>query len=95
MPLLWQNIPQALIEQISDGSGLCVAEEHVRQGGLASDLLLLLAEHGIAVRSFEHLHASARRTDRYGSQAYLRKQSRLDVETMLSTVIGKKAQPIA
>jgi transketolase len=95
LPLVWENIPPALIEQISYGSGLCVAEEHVRHGGLASDLLLLLANHGVAVRSFEHLHARTRRDDRYGSQTYMRKQSRLDVETILSTVIGKKAQPIA
>jgi len=95
LPLVWEDLPPALIERISAGSELCVAEEHVRHGGLASDLLLLLADHGIAVRSFKHLYARARRGDRYGSQAYLRKQSRLDVETMLSTVVGMKAQPIA
>jgi transketolase len=95
LPLVWENIPDALVEQISTRAELCVAEEHVSRGGLASELLLLLAERGIALRNFEHLSAVAQPGWRYGSQTFMRKQCGLDVEHMLSIVLGKKAQPIA
>jgi transketolase len=95
LPLSWDTMPSDLIDQVSESSTLCVAEEHVRQGGLASSLLMLFADHGIAIRSFDHLYARAHRFERYGSQNYMRKQSHLDVDSMLAIVRGKKAQPIA
>jgi transketolase len=78
--------PDVLLSLIRNRSIVCVAEEHVRHGGFGSDLLLYLAMLGIATRRFEHLYARAHHFDRYGSQGFLRRQSRLDVESMLAVL---------
>ena len=92
-PRLWAlarmpapDIPQALLQQLSLAPGLIVAEEHVAQGGFASQLLLRLAELGATPRSFGHLHALAHQFERYGSQGYLRQQSRLDPASLIDAI---------
>jgi transketolase len=46
-------------------------------------LTLHLADRGIAVPRFIHLHARAHHYDRYGSQPFLRQLSSLDAQSML------------
>ena len=82
LPIEQNPLPAELMTQIEKYSSLCVAEEHVRHGGFASDLLLHLADNNIAVRRFRHLYARAHHFEKYGSQNYLRRQSRLDVDSM-------------
>ncbi len=84
LPLEHNPLPAELIAQIGKSSNLCVAEEHVRHGGFGSELLLHLAGENIAVRRFRHLYARAHHFDRYGSQNFLRRQSALDVDSMLN-----------
>ncbi len=84
LPLKHNPLPAELIAQIGISSSLCVAEEHVRHGGFASELLLHLAEKNITARRFRHLYARAHHFDRYGSQNFMRRQSALDVDSMLS-----------
>jgi transketolase len=88
LPIEHNPLPVELIAQIEHSTSLCVAEEHVRHGGFGSDLLLYFAEKNIAVRNFKHLYARAHHYERYGSQNFLRKQSALDVESMLATLKG-------
>jgi transketolase len=88
LPIEHNPLPVELLTQIEQSSSLCVAEEHVRHGGFGSDLLLYFAEKNIAVRNFRHLYARAHHYERYGSQSFLRKQSALDVESMLATLKG-------
>lgn len=88
LPIEHNPLPDELLTQIEHSSSLCVAEEHVRHGGFGSDLLLYFAEKNIAVRNFRHLYARAHHYERYGSQNFLRKQSALDVESMLATLKG-------
>jgi transketolase len=88
LPIEHNPLPDELIAQIEQSSSLCVAEEHVRHSGFGSDLLLYLAEKNIAIRNFRHLYARAHHYERYGSQNFLRKQSALDVESMLATLMG-------
>lgn len=83
LPIERNPLPAELIDQIKKASLLCVAEEHVRRGGFASELTLHLADHGIAVRRFIHLFARAHHYDRYGSQPFLRQLSSLDAQSML------------
>jgi transketolase len=86
LPLERSSMPDKLVAQIQKASALCVAEEHVRHGGFASDLLLYLANRGISVPRFHHLYARAHHYERYGSQKYLRRESGLDVDSMLAMI---------
>jgi len=86
LPIERNPPPEELLAQIAAGAKLCVAEEHVAQGGVAAQLALYLTLRGVAVRNFASMHARAHVYERYGSQAYLRAQSQLDVESMLAVV---------
>ena len=88
LPLELNPLPGELLAQIEISSGLCIAEEHVRQGGFGSQLMLYLAEHDITLRNFRHFFARAHHFERYGSQNYLRRQSALDAETIVATLEG-------
>lgn len=86
LPIEDNPLPDALLKQIQQGPGLCVAEEHVRHGGFGSQLALHFAECGIVPKNFAHLFARAHHFPRYGSQSYLRKQAGIDVASMLKAV---------
>jgi len=80
--------PAELLAQLQRSLDLCVVEEHVRHGGAGSALLLHLADQGIAPRRFRHFYARAHHYERYGSQAWLRRQSGLDAETIVQAIAG-------
>jgi transketolase len=86
LPIEQSPMPEKLVAQISISSELCVAEEHIRHSGFGSDLLLHLASRGVYLRRFHHLYAKAHHFERYGSQKYLRRESGLDVDSMLAIV---------
>lgn len=86
LPLEVNPLPDKLLQQIKEGPGLCVAEEHVRRGGFGSELALHLADLGTLPARFTHLFAQSHHYARYGSQTYLRKQSGLDEISILSAV---------
>jgi transketolase len=86
LPLELNPLPLVLLEQIRNSDHLCVAEEHVARGSFASELLLHLAHRGSTPSHFVHLHARAHHYERYGSQGYLRKQSHLDVPSLLTAL---------
>jgi transketolase len=78
--------PPELLAQLSRASRLCIAEEHVAQGGFAAQFALYLATRGIAIPELTALHAQAHLYERYGSQKFLREQSKLDVGSMLAAI---------
>jgi len=86
LPIESSSFPDSLTDEIEKCSCLCVAEEHVQRGGFGSELLLYLAGKGIKPSRFEHLYAQAHHFENYGSQPFLRRQSKLDVESMLSVL---------
>jgi transketolase len=88
LPLEQNPLPAELLAQIEKSQGLCVAEEHVRHGGFGSELMLHLAGENVAVRRFRHLYARAHHFEKYGSQNFLRRQSALDVDSMLAVLGG-------
>jgi transketolase len=63
-----------------------VIEEHVRHGGLGSELALLLLEKQLLNGHFHHLYARAHHYPSYGSQNFLRTQSQLDIKTVMAIV---------
>lgn len=86
LPLSRNPPPEIFNNQLSRVTMLCIVEEHVRQGSFASDFLLYCAAHEIRLPRFAHLYARAHHFSRYGSQGFLRKQSGLDVDSLISTL---------
>jgi transketolase len=86
LPIDVNHPPKALVEQIVKGGALCVVEEHVKRGGLGSEMALWLHEHGVLVPTFKHLFAKAHHYERYGSQGFLRAKSGLDPISFLTAV---------
>jgi len=86
LPIDLSPIPDDLIYQIKNCSCLCVAEEHVQRGGFGSDLVLHLVNRGVKMPKFIHLYARAHHFERYGSQPFMRHQSKLNVEAVISVL---------
>jgi transketolase len=87
LPLSRHGLPEALEQAILSQGEVCIAEEHVAHGGVASELCLHLMQRGVAARMV-HLHAKAHHYRRYGSQTYLRAQSGLDPHSLLEAIQG-------
>jgi transketolase len=86
LPLKANPMPPELLAQLASSPGIVVAEEHVAQGGFASQLALHLAVEGLPMRPIVHLCALAHHYERYGSQAWLRRQSRLDPASLIAAL---------
>jgi transketolase len=86
LPVARHRIPEPLLAQIRARDALVIAEEHVRQGSAAADLMLSLSSLSVPVGRFRHLYAKAHNYGRYGSQTFLRRESGLDVSTLISVV---------
>ncbi len=86
LPLSRNPMPARLREQVEAATELLVAEEHVQRGSFAAELVLHFAEHGFRVPKFHHLHARAHCFERYGSQQFMRMQSKLDIASLLETL---------
>lgn len=86
LPLSANPMPQELLAQLASSDRVVVAEEHVERGGMASDLALCLAMQGLAMPRLVHLHALAHHYERYGSQTWLRRESRLDAASLLHAI---------
>lgn len=86
LPLQANPMPPELLAQLASSSSIVIAEEHVSQGGFASQLALHMAVQGLPMRPIVHLYALAHHYERYGSQAWLRRQSRLDPESLIAAL---------
>ena len=86
LPIDMFPVPTELVEQLERTGNLIVAEEHVGQGSVASQILLHFAHRGITVSKFSHLRALAHSFGTYGSQTYLRALSSLDPSSMRETL---------
>ncbi|WP_239024362.1 transketolase [Ramlibacter humi] len=86
LPVRLPDIPRELLQALQSGRPLCVAEEHVAQGGMAAQMLLALAGAGVGVSRLRHFHATAHHYERYGSQSWLRRRSGLDPDSVLTSL---------
>ncbi len=86
LPLSSNPMPDELVSQLRAAHTVCVAEEHVERGGVGPEIAMALIKAGILPRKFVHLHALAHLYDRYGSQGFLRKQSKLDAASLLKAL---------
>jgi transketolase len=93
LPLEQNPVPAEIIDQLSASGSLCVVEEHVRHGGLASELALQIVENNWPIGVFHHLYARAHHYSSYGSQNFLRAQSRIDIHNLMSIVAPNFSGP--
>jgi transketolase len=88
LPFDAEAMPSTLQAQLNHDPRLLVIEEHVRQGGLGSQMATWVLEAGLPIRRFRHLYVRSLAMGVYGSQIYLRKQSGLDPDTILNTMMS-------
>lgn len=86
LPLERNPLPHALLAQLTQSRRLHVVEEHVQRGSFGAELALHLLHEGIGVGRFSHHYARAHHFERYGSQAFLRRQSALDAASILAAM---------
>lgn len=86
LPVSASPMPSALLSQVAASALLLVAEEHVSQGSVGSQVALELAVAGASPARVVHLCALAHHYGRYGSQSWLRLQSKLDPASLLAAL---------
>jgi transketolase len=88
LPLTAISPPPGFAARIAASGRLCVIEEHVEQGGLGQMLAIWAQNTGIAVRAFRHQHARGYPSGLYGSQAFHRRESMLDADSIRGAVLA-------
>jgi transketolase len=83
--------PEMLVKQISKIGHVCVVEEHVKRGGLGSEVALWLLEQQLVLKSFQHLYAKSHHYSTYGSQGFLRAKSGIDAKSVMLMVQNSMA----
>jgi transketolase len=81
LPLI--DIPEEFKADVAQSQKLVVIEEHVPHGGVGQMVSHLLMLEGAAPRWFVHRAARAYPSGRYGSQTFHRKESGLDVASVI------------
>lgn len=88
-PNLWcvsqlplEEFPGDLIRDLQGKSSLIVAEEHVAQGSFGQALALQLLKSGLIPSRYVHRTAQGYPSGMYGSQAFHRRESGLDCESL-------------
>jgi transketolase len=84
LPITADALPVEFREQLAASERLVVVEEHVAHGGAGPMLLYALAVAGLAPRRFTHRSAAGYQSGCSGSQAFYRKESGLDPESIVA-----------
>lgn len=84
MPDGFDDLPPPLVDAVRAGRAFAVAEEHVAHGGAGQALAAALLRYGVAPATFLHFHAAGYPSGRYGSQAFHRKESGIDPDSVLA-----------
>jgi transketolase len=79
--------PRVLAEQIARCGRLCVIEEHVAHGGVGAMLSQWVLQTGVRLLRYDHLCARGYPSQRYGSQAYHRRDSGLDAHSIRRAIL--------
>jgi transketolase len=79
--------PEELAEQIARCGRLCIIEEHAAHGGVGAMLSQWVLATGIPLLRYDHLCARGYPSQRYGSQAYHRRDSGLDPDSIRRAIL--------
>ena len=81
------DISEEFLDSMRDARRLIVVEEHVEQGGAGQRLAARLLQCGRIPARFESRHAKGYPSGTYGSQKFHRRESGLDPESILKTLV--------
>ena len=82
LPLMDSNFPKELISDFQNAENVIVIEEHVAQGGVASNIALYLLQEGINVNRFLTFNVKGYLSGLYGSQQFHRDENNLNLESV-------------
>jgi transketolase len=88
LPLATVEPPPEFAASLAASGRLCVIEEHVEQGGLGQMLALWTLHAGITLHGFRHQHARGYPSGLYGSQAFHRRESMLDPDSIRDAILA-------
>jgi transketolase len=88
LPLEAVPPPPALVERLQRTRRLAVVEEHVAQGGVGQAMCRWVVQSGIGLDRFRQLCATGYPSGTYGSQAFHRRCSGLDPESIANTAVA-------
>ena len=80
-----EEMPAELITHVVE-RGLCVVEEHCRQGGVGQQLSHLMLSESLFPKRYLSFHSNGYPTGRYGSQDFHRNQSGIKLDQVLSVL---------
>ena len=86
LPLL--NLPPEIALSLKHTKKLLIVEEHVKRGGLAEHITLLMMQQGVKVDKFAALNAAGYPTKEYGSQSFHQTQSGLNPENIRNVILN-------
>lgn len=89
LPLRAEDIPVDFVASLANRPGLWVVEEHVPQGSFGRMLASWVLEAAIPVRDFRHFAAKGYPSRRMGSQAFHRKESGIDGDSLLRALLDR------
>jgi transketolase len=83
MPDAWKVLPEEIIDASRKGRVIALVEEHVAHGGAGQALITELVARGATPKHFKHFCAAGYPSGKYGSQSFHRRESGIDVESVL------------
>jgi len=86
LPIVQNEVPDELLNQIRKSGKLVIVEEHVKNSGIGFAVLSILNKNQLGSIEVVHLSATKHVYNTYGSQEFLRGKSRLDLEGVLSSI---------
>jgi transketolase len=90
LPLNADDIPADFIASLNNSPGLWVVEEHVAQGSFGHMLASWVLEGSFPIRDFRHFAAKGYPSGRMGSQAFHRRESGIDGESILHALLTRE-----
>jgi Transketolase, C-terminal subunit len=86
LPIVGEALPQCLVEEILHSEWLMVIEDHVRNGGLGSQLALALLERSVPVKRYVHKFAKGYLSGLYGSEDFHLAENGLSAEALADSI---------
>lgn len=83
MPDAWKILPKEIVDASRKGRVIALVEEHVAHGGAGQALITELVARGATPKHFKHFCAAGYPSGKYGSQSFHRRESGIDVESVL------------